>query len=294
MKLAVLADVHGNLPALDAVIADAHAHGVELFVVNGDLVNRGPQGAEVMARVAELPARFTLGNHDDLLRRLAEGDAGLPGEFHHDPFWHANRWCAEQLEAVDAFEVIRAWPLVQRIDLPGAPRLLISHGSPRHFREGLGPHVSDALISEIFEMHPSDVLIGSHTHWPMQRRWGRLKVLNTGAVGTPFNSDGRAQYLLLRLVAGRWDITFRRVAYDQAAALRAFESSGYLAAGGLLARLFRDEVRDARSYLVPFQMWGAERGVPLGEASFATFMAELPELFAPFEPWPLESATVQP
>jgi hypothetical protein len=53
-------------------------------------------------------------------------------------------------------------------------------------------------------------------------------------------------------------------------------------------------VRDARSYLVPFQMWGAERGVPLGEASFANFVAELPELFAPFEPWPLESATVQP
>lgn len=294
MRLAVLADVHGNLPALEAVIADAYAHAVELFVLNGDLVNRGPQGAEVMARVAELPARFTLGNHDDLLRRLADGDAALPGEFHHDPFWFANRWCAEQLQRVGAFETIRRWPLTLSIEPPGAPRLLIAHGSPRHFREGLGRATGDEVLSEIFEMHPTDVLVGSHTHWPMQRRWGPLELLNSGAVGSPFNRDGRAQYLLLRLEAGRWEAEFRRVAYDHAAALQAYETSGYLATGGLLARLFRDEVRDARSYLVPFQMWAAEQALPLGEAAFERFRRERPALFGLVEPWPQRSATVAP
>jgi predicted phosphodiesterase len=294
LRLAILADVHGNLPALEAVIEDAHAHGAEGFIVNGDMVNRGPQGVEVMARLADLPARFTLGNHDDLLRRLAEGDAELPGEFHHDPFWHANRWCAAGLAAVGAFATIRGWPLTLRVELAGAPRVLISHGSPRHFREGYGENMSDALISEIIEMNPAEVLVGSHTHLPLRRRWGRVEVLNTGAVGTPFNGDGRAQYLLLTLQGGRWEPRFRRVAYDHASALAAFHGSGYLAAGGLLASLFYDEVRDARSYLVPFQMWAAEREVPLGEESFAAYRAAHPGHFAPVVAWPRGSASVAP
>jgi len=294
VKLAILADIHGNLPALEAVVEDALAHKAEAFVVNGDVVNRGPQGPEVMARVAELAARFTLGNHDDLLRRLADGDAALPGEFHHDPFWLANRWCAAALTAAGAFATIGSWPLTQRVELPGLPRILISHGSPRHFREGYGSGLSDAVISEIVEMNPAEVLVGSHTHWPLRRRWGRVEVLNTGAVGTPFNGDGRAQYLLLESQRGRWRPHFRRVAYDHAAALAAFEASGYLAAGGLLAQLFRDEVRDARSYLVPYQMWAAEAALPLGERSFARYRAAHPERFAPAPRWPRRSATVAP
>jgi predicted phosphodiesterase len=294
VKIAILADIHGNLPALEAVIEDALAQRAEAFVVNGDVVNRGPQGPEVMARVAQLAARFTLGNHDDLLRRLAEGDAALPGEFHHDPFWVANRWCAAALAEVGAFDTIRNWPLTVRIEVPGAPRVLISHGSPRHFREGYGRNLSDALISEIVEMNPAEVLVGSHTHWPLRRRWGRVEVLNTGAVGTPFNGDGRAQYLLLELQRGGWRPHFRRVAYDHALALCAFEGSGYLAAGGLLARLFYDEVRDARSYLVPYQMWAAEAALPLGEGSFARYKEASPERFGPVPRWPRRSATVAP
>ena len=99
MRIAVLADVHGNLPALEAVLADAAAHGADRYVVNGDAVNRGPQGVEVLRRLATLDAAYTLGNHDDLLRRLVENDPTLPFDFRHGAFWRANRWCADDLEA---------------------------------------------------------------------------------------------------------------------------------------------------------------------------------------------------
>jgi hypothetical protein len=143
-------------------------------------------------------------------------------------------------------------------------------------------------------MHPTDVLVGSHTHQPMARRWGRTLVVNSGAVGSPFNGDGRAQYLWLTLDAGVWRPEFRRVGYDVRAALDAYESSGYLEAGGLLAQLFRDEVRYARSYLVPFQMWAGRSGEPLGEGAFERFRKAHPERFAPVSGWPDDTASVPP
>ncbi len=294
VRVAILADIHGNLPALEAVLEDAAEHHVDRVIVNGDLVNRCPDGAAVVRRVTELGAELTLGNHDDLVRSLADGNGDLPSAFRHEPFWEANRWCARELSRAGALAPLRTAPLTVRIAPPGAPSVLVSHGSPRHYREGYGRYLSDAVVSEIHEMHPADLLIGSHTHEPMLRRWGRVTLINTGAVGVPFNRDGRAQYLLLELGDGSWRPTFRRVAYDVEATLAAFERDDYLEAGGLLARLFRDEVRDARSYLVPYQMWASERGEVLGEASWQRFQALHPERFTPVVPWPSESTSVVP
>ena len=294
MRIAILADIHGNLPALEAVLDDASRQGAERLIVNGDLVNRGPDGVAVVRRVRELGAELTLGNHDDLMRRLMERDERLPEAFHHDPFWEANRWCARALADAGELEALCAAPMTVSIASPGAPSVLISHGSPRHYREGYGRYLSDQVVSEIHEMHPADVLVGSHTHEPLLRRWGRVTIINTGAVGAPFNRDGRAQYLLLDLEDGTWRPTFRRVAYDVEVALAAFDTRDYLSRGGLLARLFRDEVRDARSYLVPYQMWAGARGEVLGEASWKSFVEGHPERFGPVEPWPDQSADVMP
>lgn len=294
VRIAVLADVHGNLPALEAVLADAEQHAVDELIVNGDLVNRGPQGSAVVARLTALGARLTLGNHDDLMRMLVDRDPALPEEFHDAPFWRANRWCAAELERAGRLDALRALPMTTAVRPSGAPRVLVAHGTPRHYREGLGRRSSDATLSEILEMHPTDVLVGSHTHQPMERRWGRTLVLNSGAVGSPFNGDGRAQYLWLTLEGGAWRAEFRRVAYDLRASLEAYETSGYLEAGGLLAQLFRDEVRDARSYLVPFQMWAGTSGEDLNEAAFERFRAARPDRFGPVAGWSDATASVAP
>ncbi|MDZ7706550.1 MAG: metallophosphoesterase family protein [Trueperaceae bacterium] len=272
--IVVLSDVHGNLPALDAVIADLDAVSPEIVIVNGDMVNRGPQGAEVLDRIDELDWTMVLGNHDDLLRMWVDRDASLPPSWFTDPFWRSTAWCAERLERSGWLPRIAALPLTIAIEPPGASRLLVSHGSPRHYREGYGEHLADEAISEIVEMHPYDVLVGSHTHRPMERRWGRHLVLNSGAVGTPFNGDPRAQYLVLRRDGRDWTPEFRRVAYDRAAALSVFEDSGYLSDGGLSARLYWLEVATARSWLVPFLMWSEKNGIARGEASWRRFLTE--------------------
>ena len=258
MRIAILADVHGNLPALEAVLADVEAQNVDRLVVNGDSVNRGPESVQVMRTLAATQHDAVMGNHDDvMLMVVARRDVDID-PWYLDPFWRSVKLAAEEVEAAGLLDTIRAMPLTLRIEEPGAPSLLISHGTPRHYREGIGPRTTPEVISEITQEHPADVLVGSHTHRPYRDAWGRYTVLNTGSVGLPFTGDPRAQYLILTLSNGKWLPEFRRVPYDRSRVLAAYEDTGILERGGLSATIFREEVRHARSYIAPFIMWCEE------------------------------------
>ena len=185
MRIAILADVHGNLPALEAVLADIEAQRVDRIVVNGDSVNRGPESVPVMRTLAEAPHDAVMGNHDDVMLMVVERRDVDVDPWYLDPFWRSARLAAEEVDASGFLDVIRAMPLTLRIEEPGAPSLLISHGSPRHYREGIGPRTTPEVISEITQEHPADVLVGSHTHRPYLASWGRYTVINTGSVGSP-------------------------------------------------------------------------------------------------------------
>ena len=280
MRVAILADIHGNLQALEAVLADLKLQSPDSVVVNGDLVNRGPNNVEVMQRLWNQGYMITLGNHDDLLRMLIDHDAKLPQEYFTDPFWAANLWSAKQLEKAGWIDALRDLPMTHKVAVPNAPTLLISHGSPRHYREGYSPHLSDEAISEIVQEYPADILIGSHTHDPLERIWGKHLILNTGAVGSPFNRDPRAQYLLMTLKDKIWQPDFRKLEYNREAALKEFETSGYLESAGLSAYIFRLELQQARSYLTPFWMWTEEQGQKQNWETWEAFKNAVPERFS--------------
>jgi putative phosphoesterase len=279
VKLAILSDIHGNLPALEAVLTDAASQGADSLLVNGDMVNRGPSNVAVLERLADDGVPLLLGNHDDLLRMWVDRDAGLPSEWFGDPFWRGTAWCARQVERAGWIDAIRALPMTFRPELPGTDRVLVAHGSPRHYREGYGRYLAGETIEEIAREYRAELLVGSHTHIPMERRHGDVLVLNSGAVGAPFNGDPRAQYLILASDGGSVEHEFRRVEYDRARALRAFDESGYLEEGGLSARIFREELRAARSLLTPFIEWVEESGAALDEAGWDRFRRSHPERF---------------
>ncbi|MFC6590670.1 metallophosphoesterase family protein [Deinococcus lacus] len=88
MRLAVIADIHGNLDALRAVLADIRSQGADQILVNGDVVNRGPDSVAVLELLLALepPVRFLLGNHDDLLALWQARSSDLPAEWFADPF----------------------------------------------------------------------------------------------------------------------------------------------------------------------------------------------------------------
>lgn len=279
MRVAILADIHGNLHALEAVLADIERQMVDQVIINGDLVNRGPNNVAVMERVTQGDYQLILGNHDDLMRKWVERDPDLPPAWFEDPFWEGTAWCARQLERAGWIDALKALPMTRRIEPEDGPVVLVSHGSPRHYREGYSSFLTDEAIGEIVEAYPADILVGSHTHRPMERAWGKYQVLNTGAVGTPFNGDPRAQYLLLMLQEGAWQPEFRAVPYDRQGALEMFASLGYLAEGGLSAEIFFQECRCARSFLLPFWEWADQQGLEKTAGSWEQFRRTFPERF---------------
>lgn len=271
VRVAVIADIHGNADALRAVLADIGRRGADRIVVNGDVVNRGPDSVEVMRLLLERPdVTFTLGNHDDLLRLWQSRSAALPADWFTDPFWGATAWSAEQLDRAGLLDVPQDWPMTLTLREAGLSDVLVAHGSPDHYRESLSDRTAPERVAELAAGSGAGVLVASHIHRQADARFGPVRVLNTGSVGSPADGDPRAGYLLLTATPQGWQAELRRVPYDRAGVLGRFESSGLLRTG-LSAEIFRDEVLTARSLYTPYWSWTESRAAPRDAASWAEF-----------------------
>ncbi|HEY7849994.1 MAG TPA: metallophosphoesterase [Ktedonobacterales bacterium] len=269
--LAVIADLHGNLPALEAVLADLERVQPDAVVIAGDFVNRGPQSHAVVARAARLGFAAISGNHDTWLAALARGE-GWP-EGWDTSWWTPVRRASEEL-AVDDLRWLLALPSTLRIALPGADPALIVHGSPRHSREGMGRMVSDERLAEALTSVEERTIIGAHIHYPYERWLGDQHVVVVSAVGCPFNGDINAQYGLFTWDDGVWRFEHRSVAYDHEPLYAAWRASGYLDDDSLASELMLLEHRTARTQYVPFWEWAMAHDLPLTRDNFAVFSAQ--------------------
>ena len=248
-RIAIIADIHANLPALEAVLRDIEQVGPDEIVVAGDLVGRGPQGSAVVKRVRDLGCVVIRGNHEDYLLSFRRHE--VPEEWLSTPEWACSRWMAAELDAQDADFLdslpFTAVPLTE-------PRLRVVHGSPESYNEGLGSWTDDHRILEHLDSIDESALACAHTHRPMTWRFGERFVINVGSVGLPFNADPRAQYALVWFDRG-WKHELRQVEYDRNETANVYRTSGFLEHGGATAYLLERELHSARPHLVPFLKW---------------------------------------
>lgn len=265
MRLAILSDIHGNVPALEAVHRDLRTQGVDEILVAGDLVGRGPQGSAVVDYVRQQGWPTLKGNHEDYL--LAFRRREVPEEWWQLEEWAASRWLAAELG--DADEVfIDGLPF--SLERPG---LEVVHGTPTSNRQGIGPWTDDATLRRHVAGLDASILICAHTHRPLQRTVDGTCVVNIGSVGLPFNRDPRAQYGLFTWHQGAWQTELRQVDYDRDRLRAIYRSSGFLAAGGITARLLELEVEHATPILVPFLSWAEATGAVKSIDSLNPFLS---------------------
>lgn len=251
MKIAVLSDVHGNVPALDAVLEDIGAWRADVLIVNGDLVSRGPYSLECLRRLREAhpDAHLLAGNHEAYVLHCVDTPAD-PEHPTHDIDRFA-RWAAVQLG--EAVEELRAWgDHLDLTDLEQGASVHVTHGSRLGNRDGLSVSVPEDELAEKLG-DPRDLHIGSHTHKPMLRPFQGSLVVNTGSVGQPMDGDPRAAYGRFVLHGGEWQASIRRVAYDKLQAERDFIDSGFLEEAGPLPRLIHLELIQSRAHLGPWR-----------------------------------------
>lgn len=248
VRIAIVSDIHGNLPALEAVLRDLDQVWPDRVYVNGDVVNRGPQSKECLDRVRALGWPVVFGNHEEYVLKCRHG---APGEDWASPFWlPVHRLAQEELSA-DDIAYLEALPRSRLIALPGLPAIRLVHGSLRALNEGLGFWMTDDELLAAVDSAPEPVVVGAHTHRTYQRRVGGRWVLNSGAVGAPYNGDPAAQYLLLAGRDGAWEAEFRAVPYDRAPVYAAWARTGYLEVS-VAARLMQYELQTATYHFGPY------------------------------------------
>lgn len=225
-SVAVLYDIHGNLPALDAVLAEVQRQEIDRILIGGD-VALGPMPRETLARVRALGDRVTVirGNCDRLVaERNADPVQRLPRSIRD-----VLDWTARQLNGDDR-EFLGALPLTATMNIDGVGEVLFCHATPRSDEELFTVQTSDERLVPMFDGVTAPVVVCGHTHMQFDRRVRGRRIINAGSVGMPYGSPG-AHWLRLGP-----DIRMERTGYDFAAAADAVRSTDYPQAESFAAR----------------------------------------------------------
>jgi putative phosphoesterase len=222
MRLALIADVHGNLLALDAVLGELRDEGIGEILCLGD-VAVGPQPTETLERVRELGCPVVMGNWDAY---FVSGFPPQKTEFGQMLVEMAG-WWAEKL--TDAHRgLIKSFP--QTVELPG---LLAFHGSPRSYEDFIFATTPDDELEEWLGGARAPLMAAGHTHFAMVRRHQGTLLVNPGSVGLPFAGQAPvmrispwAEYGVLEVEDGRLSIELRRTSFDVEAHLELIRRSG--------------------------------------------------------------------
>ena len=228
MTVAALYDVHGNLPALEAVLADPRCAAADAIVCGGDLVV-GPYPAECLDALEAQGerVRFITGNCDrEAVETPAAGELGAVA-----------RWSNERL-GPDRVARAARWPLTVELDVPGAGHVLCCHATPTSDLAILTRITPDEDVARELGDVDADVVLCGHTHVQYDRRVGQVRLVNAGSVGMPYEGSPGARWALL----GDGDIELVTTPYDAEAARGRLEQAGFPLFEQWLVEALRGEI----------------------------------------------------
>jgi predicted phosphodiesterase len=262
MRIAVLADIHGNLPALEMVLSDIRAKSVDGIIVAGDTTG-GPDPVQAYDLLRALNVWAIRGNSEDYFLTYDSGKA--PEAWRASNQWATMRWLYHRLDQ-ETLNYIAALPHQRVVTLDSTASIRIVHGSrhsptqhlfpdgdsrtARAFRRARLPLTGRNAVSADVALADTEesVLVCGHSHIAWQyARIGQL-ALNPGSVGAPINGDPRAQFALLTWDGDRWSASHRALEYDIGRVRAEYQDSGLLAAGGAFSRAYLRGIETGRNF----------------------------------------------
>lgn len=218
MRIAALYDIHGNQPALEAVLRDIAQHEVDRIVVGGDVLP-GPMPRESLERLAHAPAPVTYirGNGEAAVLAQLSGAsiATLP-----ERAQEAVRWSCDELDRAQR-QHLQTWVQSETFEIPGLGSVLFCHATPRSDTEIFTQLTPEEQVVPMFAGVTADLVACGHTHAQFERRVGAIRVINAGSVGMPFEAPG-AYWLLIGS-----QVELRRTTYDLEDAARRVRATRY-------------------------------------------------------------------
>jgi len=225
MRVAVITDIHGNLPALQAALEAIEEIGADEIYCGGDLVGYGPRPNEVCALIEDLGIPAIYGNYDYAIgRELTDCGCAYITPHDRDLGQQSVDWTLAHTNQRSK-DFMRELPFELRFAM-GDQRVRLVHGSPRKVNEYLFEDKPESLYNRLAASADCDVLVFGHTHKPWAHTYGRVQFVNCGSVGKPKDGDPRAAFVILELDDGRVIPSIERVPYDAQAVARDVEAVG--------------------------------------------------------------------
>lgn len=211
MKIAIISDVHANLPALKTVLKHARSQGAKTIWNAGDFVGYGAYPDEVVRLLDKPDVLSIIGNYDRKSLKLKSFSEKKKARMIPEKLF-AFQWAYDQLSSSSRKKLL-ALPGQRRFKERGW-KVLITHGSPASETEHLDPSTSDERLRELAAMTKAKIIICGHSHQPFIRLVDETWFINPGSVGRSDDGDPRASYALLRLKKESLEVTFYRLEYD--------------------------------------------------------------------------------
>jgi len=218
MRIATLYDIHGNLPALEAVLSEVADSGADRVVVGGDVMpGPMPSACLDLLKALEIPVDFIHGNGE---REVLATLRGEPSTSLPESVQTAIKWTGEHLSPTQR-EFIAMWPSHARAHAEGLDAVFFCHATPENDTDIFTKDTPDRVLMPLFEDLNVELAVCGHTHMQFDRTVGEVRLVNSGSVGMPFGDAG-AHWALLGP-----DVEFRRTEYDLEAAADRIRRSDY-------------------------------------------------------------------
>jgi putative phosphoesterase len=217
MRVAAIADIHGNIRALHAVLEEIRQSNATEVVVCGDVLP-GPEPVQCMEALLglDIPIQFVHGNGESAILDILDGrPAKIPPYFEE-----MVRWVAHQLKPVHV-DALRTWVPTLTKQVGSLGEVIFCHATPRNDTEVFSKLTPAERLAPVLENVTADVVVCGHTHMQFDRHVGRHRLVNTGSVGHPYGEPG-AYWLLLGT-----DIEFRKTSYDLARTATEVKATSY-------------------------------------------------------------------
>ena len=250
MKVAVIADIHGNYHGLEAVLHDIEAERAEMIVVAGDIAGCSPHssGRKVLETLSRQGIPMLRGNHEEYI--LAYHDPAPNPLIKESVQFMPAQYIAKQFSRTEV-DMMRQFPMTLTIEGPGGDNLLVCHGTPTQLTWSSAWGIDEHLEAHLQNL-PVSTIIGAHTHNPWHRYWQGKLLLVAGSGGLPLAGIPESEYLIMEHRRGRWTFRHKCVPYDAPAALEDVLAGDFLKETGPIGWLLLDEVLTHQHVLLPF------------------------------------------